>query len=375
MIDIRNVSKTYKGHPVVSGISMKINKGELVALIGPSGCGKTTMLKMINGLVKQSEGDILLDNENTKKVDLINMRRHMGYVIQQTGLFPHMTIKDNIEIVARLSKLDDKLITQKTIELMELIGLDPEIYLWRYPSQLSGGQQQRIGVARAFAMDPEIILMDEPFSALDPVSRDQLQDELLKLQEKLNKTIVFVTHDMDEAIKLADRICIMNEGKMVQFDSPENILKNPADSFVEDFVGRGRIWSSPELIRASDIMLTTPVTVSANVTLLKALEIMRAKKVDSLLIVDENKHIVGKVRPRHIRAVEDLSVSIETVMVAVSHTASPGDNLVEVLEKFNSADQPSLPIIDGDGILVGLITKSTLVTALSSQFVDISDNG
>ncbi len=209
-IEFKDVAKSFRKTQVLRNISMTIEKGQLVSLIGPSGCGKTTTLKMINGLVKPSSGDVLVNGESVLEADLIRLRRTMGYVIQQTGLFPHMTVEENIEIIPRLSGADRLKTAEKTRELMEMVGLPPEEYLWRYPSQLSGGQLQRIGVARAFAVDPEIILMDEPFSALDPVTREQLQDEVLAIQSRLRKTIVFVTHDMDEAIKLSDKICIMN---------------------------------------------------------------------------------------------------------------------------------------------------------------------
>ncbi len=371
MIKIKNVSKSYKNNLVIDDVSLDVCKGELVALIGPSGCGKTTTLKMINGLEKFQSGDIELEGKNIKDVNLIELRRHMGYVIQQTGLFPHMTIQENIEIIPKLSKMDAEKITKRTHELMRLIGLDADTFLWRYPPQLSGGQLQRIGVARAFAMDPEIILMDEPFSALDPVSREQLQDELITLQEKLHKTIVFVTHDMDEAIKLADRICIMDKGKVLQFDTPENILKHPINKFVDDFVGKNRIWSNPDLIRATDIMISTPVTVNSHTTLVKAMDLMRAKRVDSLLVTDEDKKLLGLVRPRHIRLADDLSLTTGDVMVDVEYKAYPDDSLVKLLEIFKDADLPAIPVTDRGGFLEGLITKSSLVTTLSSQFIEL----
>ena len=251
---------------MLSNISLEIEEGQLVVLIGASGCGKTTTLKMINRLVKPTSGKIFINNQDISKVDVIKLRRNIGYVIQQTGLFPHMTIKENIEIIPNVQKKDQKEITQKTYELMEMVGLECETFLNRYPKELSGGQQQRVGVARAFATDPDIILMDEPFSALDPITRSGLQEELVELQSKFHKTIVFVTHDMDEAIKIADKICIMNKGEIVQYDTPENILKNPANEFVSEFVGKNRIWTSPEFIKAEDIMLDAPVTCDEGYT-------------------------------------------------------------------------------------------------------------
>ena len=241
MIQFINVSKAYKEHNVIENINLEINKGELVVLIGPSGCGKTTILKMINRLIEPSDGQIKINGTDIEAHDPIELRRNIGYVIQQTGLFIHMTVRENIEIIPRLAKMPVSEIVDRTVKLMETVGL-PEEFLDRYPNHLSGGQQQRVGVARAFAMNPDIILMDEPFSALDPLTRSQLQDELVSLQSKLHKTIVFVTHDMDEAVKIADRICILQGGRILQYDTPENILKNPAHGFVSEFVGCKRIW-------------------------------------------------------------------------------------------------------------------------------------
>ena len=223
MIEFKGITKSFKGNEVLKGINLEIQTGHLVAIIGGSGCGKTTLLKMINLLIHPTSGEILIDGEDITKYDVIKLRRRMGYVIQQTGLFPHMTIRENIQLISKLEKVEHKKLEDITIQMMNMVGLDPSVYLDRYPTELSGGQQQRVGVARAFATDPEIILMDEPFSALDPMTRSDLQDELVGLQSKLGKTIVFVTHDMDEAIKIADMICIMKDGKILQYDTPENI--------------------------------------------------------------------------------------------------------------------------------------------------------
>lgn len=212
MITFKNISKRFKGNVILKDLSFEIESGKLVAIIGASGCGKTTTLKMINRLIKPTSGAIFIDGKNIEQIDEIELRRKIGYVIQQTGLFPHMTIRENIELIPKVEKIEKETIAKNTIRLMKMVGLDPDAYLDRYPTELSGGQQQRIGVARAFANDPDIILMDEPFSALDPITRSDLQEELIQLQEKMNKTIVFVTHYMSEAIKIADLICIMKDG-------------------------------------------------------------------------------------------------------------------------------------------------------------------
>lgn len=236
MIEFINISKKFKNETVIENLSMKIETGKITVFLGPSGCGKTTTLKMINKLISPTSGKILIDEIEIEKTNSIDLRRNMGYVIQQTGLFPHLTIKENIEIIPKLSKNNLKEVEEKTKNLMKMIGLDYESFKDKYPAELSGGQQQRIGVARAFSNNPKIILMDEPFSAIDPINRNQLQNELLKLQKIYNKTIVFVTHDIQEAIKIADKICIMKNGKIIQYDTPENILNFPADEFVKKFM-------------------------------------------------------------------------------------------------------------------------------------------
>ncbi len=370
MIQFINVSKAYKEHNVIENINLKINKGELVVLIGPSGCGKTTILKMINRLIEPSDGQIKINGTDIEAQDPIELRRNIGYVIQQTGLFIHMTVRENIEIIPRLAKMPVSEIVDRTVKLMETVGL-PEEFLDRYPNHLSGGQQQRVGVARAFAMNPDIILMDEPFSALDPLTRSQLQDELVSLQSKLHKTIVFVTHDMDEAVKIADRICILQGGRILQYDTPENILKNPVHGFVSEFVGSKRIWSSPQLIRAKDIMITSPKTTYPYVPMFKGLEKMRIDKVDSLIVIDEDNHLLGIVRARSILNSADKSLPVETVMTPARVTADTEENIVSLLEKINGLNISNIPVTDRDNRLAGLITNSSLVTTMSHQFIGV----
>lgn len=372
MIRFENVSKIYRGQKqeVVRNINMTIPKGQIVVLIGPSGCGKTTCLKLINRLIDLSSGNIYINGEDIMTQDPIQLRRKMGYVIQQTGLFPHMTVRQNIEIIPTLQKADKTLIEQRTKRLMNMVGLDADEYLDRYPTQLSGGQLQRVGVARAFAADPEIILMDEPFSAVDPITRLQLQDELLFLQANMKKTIVFVTHDMDEAIRLADKICILNEGRIVQYDTPEKIMKEPADDYVARFVGPKRIWSKPEFIRARDIMITEPVVVPYDLSIFKALEMMRAERVDSVMVIDENKKFLGMVRASNIQSAQDKQVTCGSIMVQPVASASPENNLVELLNLVNETNARNIPILNEQNCLVGLVTTSSLVTTISQQFSD-----
>ena len=370
MIRFEHVSKRFKEAAVLSDISFEIEKGTFVAIIGASGCGKTTTLKMINRLIEPTEGKIFINGEDISQKDVIALRRNMGYVIQQTGLFPHMTIRENIELIPKVQKKSPDEIKKRTFELMEMVGLDRDTFLDRYPTELSGGQQQRVGVARAFATDPDIILMDEPFSALDPITRAGLQDELASLQAKLKKTIVFVTHDMDEAIKVADKLLIMSHGSIVQYDTPENILKNPANDFVSHFVGKNRIWTSPEFIKAEDIMIEDPVTCTENLTLFRCMERMRMAKVDSLMVVDEKTRVLkGIVKAYQLRLAEDKAAPVGRIMKRDFPRVSPGDTIVDILKIVNQDNLSTIPVVSPDGVLKGLITRSSLVTTLSHQYI------
>ncbi|QTD43152.1 ABC transporter ATP-binding protein [Sporosarcina sp. Te-1] len=259
MIRFENASKTYDDQTlVVDSINLEIDRGEFLVLIGPSGCGKTTTLKMINRLIPLSDGTIWIDGKKVSEYPIHELRWRIGYVLQQIALFPHMTIEENIAIVPELKKWKKEQIHARVTGLLTMVGLDPDTYRQRKPSELSGGQQQRVGVVRALAADPDIILMDEPFSALDPISRAKLQEDLLHLQKTIQKTIVFVTHDIQEALKLGDRICIMNDGKIEQLDTPEEILAHPATSFVREFMYSGK--SDPFVL--SDHV--TPLTEEAH---------------------------------------------------------------------------------------------------------------
>ena len=372
MIEFKNVFKKYKSNNVLSNISFKIDTGNIVCLIGESGCGKTTTLKMINRLINPTKGHILIDGEDINNKNVIELRRNIGYVIQQTGLFPHLTIRENIDLIAKLKKMPDDDINKKTKEMMDMVGLDLS-YLDRYPTELSGGQQQRVGVARAFLTDPSIILMDEPFSALDPMTRNSLQDELLRIQEKFKKTIVFVTHDMDEAIKIADKICIMDGGHIIQYDTPENILKHPKNKFVSDFVGPKRIWTSPEFIKVKDIMLKTPVTCRENLSLFRCLTKMRNLKVDTLMVVDSKKKYLGSIIIDELSPSSNLKKSASNYISKNSISVKETDSLLDVLNVVNNAKTTTIPVVNSKGILQGLITRGSLLTSLSSQFLEGSD--
>ena len=274
--------------------------------------------------------------------------------------------------------MDKNKIHTKVIKLLDLVGLDPKMYIDKYPSQLSGGEQQRVGVARAFVMNPEIILMDEPFSALDPISKAQLQDEVFNIQQEYKKTIIFVTHDMDEALKLADRICIMHDGHVIQFDTPSEILKNPINDFVRDFVGKNRIWDQPELIKAKDIMINKPVKSVGERTILQAIEIMKTSSVDSLLVVDKNNDLTGLITLKQIRTAlrknPDKTKRIKDLMETELITVNQENSIINILEVIKKEDINFVPVVDDKNKLVGLLTKSSLLSILSNQFIDMEVN-
>lgn len=373
MIEFKGINKIYKNNIVLYDINLKLEEGNIIVFVGPSGCGKTTTVKMINRLIKPTSGQVLINGEDISNKNVINLRRKIGYVIQQTGLFPHMTIKENIGIVAKMQKMKSKEIEEKTKELMEMVGLDYEKFGDRYPTELSGGQQQRVGIARALITNPDIILMDEPFSALDPITRSQLQDELINIQTQFKKTIIFVTHDMDEAIKIADKICIMGKGRVIQYADPETILKNPANEFVSDFVGKNRIWSSPEYIKVKDIMIEDPITCSQEISLLKCIKKMKYERVDSLLVVDRKRKLNGIITGKMIQKEKDHYKSVKEVMEQPRAVTYPDKSIVDIIKEVTEKNLSSLPVIDENGTLRGLITKTSLVTTLSQQFETETD--
>ena len=376
MIEFKGITKKIGDRVILNDINLHIKDGELVVLIGPSGCGKTTTLKMINKLIKPTEGSIFINGNSIASEDTIQLRRQIGYVIQNVGLFPHMTIKENIELIPKLKKEPLDKINEKTIELLNMVGLNSDEYMNKYPAQLSGGQQQRVGVARAFATDANIILMDEPFSALDPITRSSLQDELLTLHQELKKTIIFVTHDMDEAIKIADKICIMNGGKIQQYDTPENILRRPANEFIKEFIGSKKIWDTPEFIKTKDIMIQDPIKVKPFRTIVQSIEMMKSNKVDSLLVVNKENQLIGLVTLKQIRRDIPLDTKVEDIMEKELLYVKDDDNLVDVLTVMNENTVGYLPVVNENKVLVGLVTKSSLISVLSQQYLEeeVEDN-
>ena len=372
MIEIKNIVKTAGEKVILDDISLTIESGSFVVLIGPSGCGKTTTLKLLNKLIEPTSGEIYIDGKPISKEDPIKLRRNIGYVIQNIGLFPHLTIKENIELIPKLKgDKSEEEISETTERLVKMVGLDPDEFLYKYPTELSGGQQQRIGVIRAIATDADIILMDEPFSALDPITRTQLQEWLYELQQELKKTIIFVTHDMDEALKLADKICIMQGGKIQQYDTAENLLKHPANSFVKDFIGSDRLWSAPEYIKAKDIMIKDPVKAIETRTVIQAMEIMRTNKVDSILVTDKNNLLVGILTVKELRQNGIQDYYIYKVMNQGPLFIYEDCNLIEILNIMNNQNVGHIPVVSRDGQLVGLITRSSLLSVLSEQFLEM----
>lgn len=303
VIQFNQVSKSYEdGTKAVDSLHLEIKKGEFFVLIGPSGCGKTTTMKMINRLIETTEGSILIDGKDIQQYNINELRWDIGYVLQQIALFPHMTIAQNIAVVPEMRKWSKEKIKARVDELLQMVGLDPDVYRDRMPDELSGGQKQRVGVVRALAANPKIVLMDEPFSALDPLSREQLQKDIVQLQKKIQKTIVFVTHDMQEALSLGDRICIMKEGKVVQLDTPEGIIHNPKNEFVEEFIGnRGRSWyegmNIGDVMPLDDRKRVEGAALSLHSPLQEALTRLQAEES---VPVEDNGQYVGALTSRHI---------------------------------------------------------------------------
>ncbi|OMF02189.1 ABC transporter ATP-binding protein [Paenibacillus sp. FSL K6-1122] len=303
MIQFENVSKQYPdGTTALRQVNLNINKGELFVMIGPSGCGKTTMLKMINRLIERTDGTVRINERPIDEYNIHELRWNIGYVLQQIALFPHMTIAENIAVVPELRKWKSDQIKERVHTLLDMVGLHGDTYSERKPSELSGGQQQRIGVLRALAADPEIVLMDEPFSALDPMSREKLQDDILDIQRQMKKTIVFVTHDIQEAMKLGDRICIMKDGQVLQVGTPEELIRQPANDFVREFVGSPNTDTSSQSdfdlesimspLSPGQVPKSAKTAVPASITLTELVDIMASH---DHLLVERNRQIIGEI--------------------------------------------------------------------------------
>ncbi|WP_294096813.1 betaine/proline/choline family ABC transporter ATP-binding protein [uncultured Cetobacterium sp.] len=386
MIEFKKVTKSYdKNTLILKNIDFKVKTGEFVVLIGESGCGKTTTMKLINRLIDPSNGIVLIDGEDISKVDPIILRRRIGYVIQKEGLMPHMTIGENIELVPKLLKWEKDKRKSRAFELLQLLNLDPEIYYDKYPHEVSGGQKQRVGIARALATNPDIILMDEPFSALDPITRESIQDEVLKLQKELGKTIIFVTHDMDEAIKLGEKIAFLKDGEILQFGTPDEILKNPASEYIEQFIGKDRIWKTPKKLLVSDIMSKQYWTIEKRSNISRAFNLLKTHDTDFLIVTESEagKHSepIGIIfRKNLVHAMENNILRVREVMDIDFSTIDKDSNLLDVLNKMSSENAKVMPVVDCNNRLTGVITNLGLVNAISKiapspEFQESIDEG
>lgn len=373
MLRFEHVSLSYGSQKIIDDISFEIQEGQMAVLIGSSGCGKTTTLKMINRLIEPTSGKIYINGKDIAAQDRVELRRHIGYVIQQIGLFPNMTVAQNICVVPNLLKYSKEACDKIVHELLELVNLPYEQYAHKYPSEMSGGQQQRIGILRALAASPPIVLMDEPFSALDPMTRAELQDEVHRLQLRFHKTIVFVTHDMDEAVKLADRICILQNGHVVQCDKPENILKHPANEYINSFIGKNRLWENPSFIRAEDIMRPRPITISQSRTVVQAVQLMRHYNIDSLLVTGDDNKFAGMVWLQDLIGIDQYSSPVSSFLSDDYLSVRVDDSLSTVLEKvadYGEKDFGILPVLDAEGAIRGFLNRSSLLSTLSRRFID-----
>ena len=367
LIRLENIVKSYGPDldPAVRNLDLEVQRGEVLVLVGPSGCGKSTTLRLINRLIEPTSGKIVIDGEDVTDVNPSELRRKIGYVIQQVGLFPHRTIAENIATVPNLLGWDKKTIAARVDELLELVSMDPETYRDRYPKELSGGQAQRVGVARALAADPDVLLMDEPFGAIDPITRDRLQNEFLRLQSEVKKTIVFVTHDIDEAIKMGNRIAILREGsEIAQLDTPEAILAHPADEFVESFLGSGAILKGLTLKKVSDTELHQVPILTAPVMREEALKELQESPDQVGLLLDSNGRPLRWIDER---ALNRTSQPIEKSGRPVTVDLQPEDTLQDALTVMLQSSAGMACVTDRRGKYLGCTTIESLAKLIMSD--------
>jgi osmoprotectant transport system ATP-binding protein len=361
-IRLENLSKRFPGQrePAVDDLTLDIPEGEIVILVGPSGCGKTTTMKMINRIIEPTSGRILLDGEDVTDVNPDLLRRRIGYVIQQIGLFPHMTIAENIATVPRLLGWDKKRITERIDELLETVGMEPGMYRNRYPKELSGGQRQRVGVARAMSADPDVMLMDEPFGAIDPITRERLQNEFLRLQEKIKKTIIFVTHDIDEAIKMGDRIAILrDQSQIAQYDTPERILVNPADDFVADFIGSGASLKRLSLSRVRDVQLHDWPTVQEDATHEEVRRKIQESGRSAVLVLDARRRPLTWVNAEHLRR-GGKGRPLREIGLRPDALVEPHATLSDTLNEMLTARYSTAVVVDSAQTFQGIVDIDTI---------------
>lgn len=361
LLEMSHLSKVYAGgKKAVDDFNLQVEKGEFICFIGTSGSGKTTVMRMLNRMLDQTEGTVKINGTDIATMDPVKLRRKIGYVIQNIGLMPHMTIRDNITLVPKLLKWPVEKRNERAKEMIKLVEL-PEEFLDRYPAELSGGQQQRIGVVRALAADQDIILMDEPFGALDPITREALQDLVKDLQERLGKTIIFVTHDMDEALTLATRIVIMTEGRQVQVDTPDNILRHPANKFVADLIGQERLIQARPSITTVGQVATKAVSAPEERTLKEALSEMHTKRVDTLLVTDRMGHLKGFVNLERLNEYYGSGKTLGDIMDPKVFYVKENSIIRDTVDRILKRGYQNVPVIDQAGKLVGIVTRATLV--------------
>jgi len=362
MIRLEKVSKVYPdGTEAVKEVSFEVDKGVLCVLLGPSGCGKTTTMKMINRLIPITSGNIYVDGMDITAINEDEFRRNIGYAIQEIGLFPHMTVSQNIEIVPALKGWAKAKRRKRAEELLELVGMAPEEFADKYPTELSGGQCQRVGVARALGADPPILLMDEPFGAIDPITREKLQNEFLRIQETIKKTIIFVTHDIYEAIKMADRIALMKEGRLVQYDTPTNLLYRPKDEFVANFVGADRALKGLQLIRVKEVMRGSPPTVKIDEKAIAAKQRIEQERIDQLVVVDDDGKFLGWLS----RLDWERGETVRDIMRPSSVAATANTVLNEALSLMLSSGLMTLAVVNSDNSLEGVLSFDDIRKGLS----------
>ncbi len=369
MITLENLTKVFEtpAGPFIAAdhINMHVPEGDICILLGPSGCGKTTTLKMVNRLVQKSSGKILVGGRDTDELDPVAVRRTMGYVIQQIGLFPNMTVEDNICVVPRLLKWDDAKAKKRAAELLEMLALDPAIFLKRYPRQLSGGQQQRVGVARALAADPPVMIMDEPFGAVDPINREVIQDEFLRMQANLRKTVLFVSHDIDEAVKMGQWIALFRAGRLEQFDTPDNVLAHPANRFVADFVGTDRALKRLRLIHVRTAMHAEAPSVLGEDTLDRAAQLMRDHDHEHIVLTDEPGRPIGQLG---LGDIEGRRGSCAEYARTLPVTVAPDDDLRTAVSQMFTHDVTWLACVDADGRFIGYVTQRGITHLLGETY-------
>ncbi len=372
-IELENVSKRYAGtrEPAVDEFSMVVPAGKIVVFVGPSGCGKTTTMRMINRLIEPTSGRITIGGDDALKLDVDTLRRRIGYAIQQAGLFPHFTVAQNIAVVPGLLGWDKKKVNDRVEEMMDLVGLDPADFRDRFPRQLSGGQQQRVGVARALAADPPVLLMDEPFGAVDPITRGNLQDELLRLQTELKKTIVFVTHDFDEAVKLGDKIAVLgNQSKILQYDTPDAILANPADDTVAGFVGAGASLKQLTLLRVRDVELKQDaLTAAVSESPSDVREKLTQQRKHFVLVLDQRRRPMRWVHVRELTAATSLATAGKPLRDSVSLQSTLQDALEAML-----AEGGSVPVTGARGEYAGTIELDTVISTIQQLREEHADD-